>query len=144
MTTSPTTDFVIESLDTVFAEHGVPHAVHSDHGTQWYAVNGGDCRFDAKCEEWGTKHTMAPIRTPEGNGKAERVHGSMRGEAGLPESATLDGYRSLMEEYVRHYNEDRPHCALEYRTPKDVFDKTSDLDDKIQNIPLMIWEALEQ
>lgn len=94
VTTSPTTDFVIECLDKVFAAHGVPPMVHSDHGSQWYAVRGGDSRFDAKCEEWGTKHTMAPIRTPECNGKTERVHGSMRAEIKFPEKAAVEDCRA--------------------------------------------------
>lgn len=34
VTTSPTTDFVIDCLDKVFSEHGVPPMVHSDHGSQ--------------------------------------------------------------------------------------------------------------
>ena|GEM_PF-2034597 len=141
VTTSPTTDFVIECLDKVFAAHGVPPMVHSDHGSQWYAVRGGDSRFDAKCEEWGTKHTMAPIRTPECNGKTERVHGSMRAEIKFPEKAAVEDCRALMESYVRHYNEIRPHCALGYRTPKEVFEKTSALGIQIPDIAGMIDET---
>ena len=141
VTTSPTTDFVIECLDKVFSEHGVPAMVHSDHGSQWYSVRGGDSRFDAKCEEWGTKHTMAPIRTPECNGKTERVHGSMRTEIKMPEKAAVEDYVALMESYVRHYNEVRPHCALGYRTPKEVFEKTSALGSRIPDIAGMIEEA---
>ena len=141
VTTSPTTDFVIECLDEVFSEHGVPRTVHSDHGSQWYSVNGGDSRFDAKCEEWGTKHTMSPIRTPECNGKVERVHGSMRTEIDFPEKAPLHVYKKLMEDYVHYYNELRPHCALGYRTPKEVYEKTIVLDSQIPDIVGMIAEA---
>ena len=143
VTTSPTTDFVIESLDAVFSKHGVPNTIHSDHGTQWYAVRGGDSRFDAQCELWGTTHTMAPIRTPECNGKAERVHGSMKTEIGFPEKAAISEYERLMRDYVSHYNEVRPHCALGYCTPKQVFEKTIVLGDRIPDIAGMIAEAFE-
>lgn len=144
VTTSPTTDFVIECLDEVFSEHGVPRTVHSDHGSQWYAVNGGDSRFDAKCEEWGTEHTMAPIRTPECNGKVERIHGSMRTEIDFPEKAPLKVYQQLLESYVRYYNEQRPHCALDYRTPKEVFEKTRILESSVPDIVRMILMAYQE
>ncbi len=84
---------------------------------------------------------MAPIRTPECNGKTERVHGSMRAEIKFPVKAAMEDYRALMESYVRHYNEVRPHCALGYRTPKEVFEKTSNLGFRILDVAGMIEEA---
>ncbi|MBP5740818.1 MAG: integrase core domain-containing protein, partial [Bacteroidales bacterium] len=62
-------------------------------------------------------------------------------EIKFPEKAAVEDYRALMESYVRHYNEIRPHCALGYRTPKEVFEKTSALGTQIPDIAEMIEEA---
>jgi hypothetical protein len=65
----------------------------------------------------------------------------MRAEIKMPEKASVEDYAALMESYVRHYNEVRPHCALGYRTPKEVFEKTSALGSRIPDIVGMIEEA---
>lgn len=124
VTLSATTDFVIGVLEELFGIYGRPRRIRSDHGTQWYAVNGGNCRFDEWCRSMGIRHDMAPIRTPEGNGKVERFHGCIRTEADLPEVLAVDGYREILVRYRHFFNCERPHCSLDYRTPWDVYFKT--------------------
>ena len=64
---------------------------------------------------------MGRVRAPTTQGKVERWHGSIRREAGLPETAYTEEYLALMERYVRFYNEERPHWALNLETPWKVF-----------------------
>jgi transposase InsO family protein len=123
-TMEATTDHVINLLEGLFRQFGVPRIIHSDHGSQWYSTSSGDSRFDEWCEEWGIKHTMAPIRVPQCNGKVERYHGCLRTEAGLLKEGTVDEYRGIMQRYKRFYNSERPHCALNYRTPSEAYYKT--------------------
>lgn len=141
-TTGATTDHVLEVLEALMETYGKPEIIHSDHGSQWYATCSGDCRFDRWCEERGIVHTMAPIREPERNGKVERYHGSIRREADLPAVGTVDEYLGHLERYRTFYNEVRPHCALGYRTPSEVYDKT--LLPRGSDVDGLIDEALEE
>ena len=67
---------------------------------------------------------MTHVRTspyyPQSNGKIERWHKTLKGDAirpGQPDS--LDRARSLVERFVEHYNNVRLHSALGYITPSD-------------------------
>ena len=121
VTLSATTEYVLDVLTDCFVRYGIPERILSDRGTQWCASNGGDARFDAFCEEWGVKHVMGKVRKPTTQGKVERWHGSIRREARLPKEAPLDEYAARMAEYVRFYNEERPHWSCGLRTPHEVF-----------------------
>jgi len=62
------------------------------------------------------------VRHPESNGRIERYHRSVREEAfGDTEVEDLYRARDLLAEWVRYYNEERLHSALEYLRPVDYY-----------------------
>ena len=123
-TTEATTEHVIDVLERLFRFYGKPRVIHSDHGSQWYSTSSGVSRFDIWCQDNGIKHTMAPIRTPECNGKVERYHGCLRVEADLPAEGTVEDYRDILLRYRDFFNNHRPNCSLDYRTPAETYNKT--------------------
>jgi transposase InsO family protein len=68
---------------------------------------------------------MTDVRThpyhPQSNGKAERVHRTLRAEVPLDETATLYEARAALESYRTYYNDWRPPSALHYRCPRDDY-----------------------
>ena len=120
-TVHATSEHVIGVLSDCFEKFGVPRMILSDHGTQWCANNGGDSRFDEFCERWDVKHIMGQVRKPTTQGKVERWHGSIRREADLPQSTTLEEYTALIRDYADFYDEIRPHWSCGLRTPGEVF-----------------------
>jgi transposase InsO family protein len=62
------------------------------------------------------------VRHPESNGRIERYHRSVREEAFVDREVD-DLYRAkeLLEEWVRYYNEERLHSALNYLRPVDYY-----------------------
>jgi transposase InsO family protein len=74
--------------------------------------------FQNVLQEFGIRHILTPIYTPRWNGKAERFIQSM-----LREWAYAIAYRSSQERllalpaWMRYYNQDRLHTALNYLTP---------------------------
>jgi transposase InsO family protein len=67
---------------------------------------------------------MTHVRTspyyPQLNGKIERWHKTLKGDAVRPrQPATLDQARALVARYVEHYNTVRLHSAISYITPAD-------------------------
>lgn len=119
--TSAKLEDVLEFLEYIIKIYGKPRVILSDHGTQWAANNGGDARFDEWCEIQGIRHAMGKVRKPTTQGKVERFHGSLRREAHLPEKATLEEYRRIMDEYVLFYNMKRPHWSCDLKTPAEAY-----------------------
>jgi len=54
------------------------------------------------------------------NGQAERINGILKGEFLLQRPATLQQAARMVEESVYIYNHERPHMALQCKTPDAV------------------------
>ena len=110
----------IALLRSGIAEYGKPKAVMTDHGSQYYA-NHPDAEqentlFRQTLDPLGIKHCLARINRPQTNGKVERFFLSYKTEF-ITETFTN------IKDYMRHYNEQRPHMSLNYRTPKEIWDE---------------------
>ena len=58
---------------------------------------------------------------PQSNGKIERWHKTMKGDAVRPAApATVEEARRVVARFVEHYNNERLHSAIGYVTPNDV------------------------
>ncbi len=79
---------------------------------------GGD--FIGKARGIGIETVLTPIRAPKANAIAERVVGTFRREC-LDHLILVNErhLRSVLSEYVAHYNHVRPHQALELWAPDD-------------------------
>jgi transposase InsO family protein len=80
------------------------------------AVYGRD--FVPRARGLGIETVLTPARAPRANAVAERVIGTLRREC-LDHVIVLNEthLRSVLAEYVRYYNAERPHRALELDTP---------------------------
>lgn len=108
-----TSAYVGRTLLRLFAEHGTPRYVRSDNGPEFIAkalmrmlsIQGVECRHIEPGSPWQ-------------NGLDERFNGSYRDEcANLETFHNRDHARALSKLYKRHYNQERPHSSLAYRTP---------------------------
>ena len=110
----------IALLRSGIAEYGKPKAVMTDHGSQYYANHPNaeqeNTLFRQTLDPLGIKHCLARINRPQTNGKVERFFLSYKTEF-ITETFTN------IKEYVRHYNEQRPHMSLLYKTPKKVWEE---------------------
>ena len=66
----------------------------------------------------GMTHVKTSPYYPQSNGKIERYHRTIKSDC-IREKyiESLDDARSIVTEYVRHYNEVRLHSAIGYVTP---------------------------
>jgi transposase InsO family protein len=69
--------------------------------------------FDEVFSGNGTRVVKTPVRSPRATSYAERFVGTLRGEC-LDHVLILGerNLRSVLAEYIRHYNGHRPHQAL--------------------------------
>jgi len=68
----------------------------------------------------GMTHVRTATYYPQSNGKIERYHRTIKGDAIRPGQPTsLEEARALVAKYVEHYNTVRLHSAIGYVTPSD-------------------------
>jgi putative transposase len=81
------------------------------------AVYGRDFRHRAR--RIGIDAIATPVHSPRANAVAERVIGTLRREC-LDHIIVLNEQhlRSVLAEFVRYYNQDRPHRTLGLQTPE--------------------------
>lgn len=129
--------------------YGAPEEVLTDNGQQFTArfSRGGEVLFDKICRRNGITHRLTQPRSPTTTGKIERFHQTLRRELldqARPFTSLLEAQAAL-DGWVRDYNVQRPHQALETRapvTPAQRFEPASD--EQRELLPLWLPGALAQ
>jgi putative transposase len=110
----------IALLRSGIADYGKPKAVMTDHGTQYYAPRKEskqeNTKFRKVLDPLGIRHCLARVNRPQTNGKVERFFMTYK------EEFITETFSSL-NDFIKHYNETRPHMSLHYKTPKEVWDE---------------------
>jgi transposase InsO family protein len=101
--------------------YGAPEEVLTDNGKQFTARfgRGGEVLFDKICRRNGIAHRLIQPGSPTMTGKIERFHQTLQRELlddARPFTSVLEAQAAL-DDWVREYNAQRPHQALETRAP---------------------------
>ena len=107
---------VITTLDNLFGRQGAPEYLRSDNGGEFIAQ---------RLKDWlgrrGTQTVYIEPGHPWQNGYAESFIGKFRDECLNEEVFWSEKHAQVVvERWRRHYNEERPHSALGYRTPAEA------------------------
>jgi transposase InsO family protein len=104
---------------------GKPLQVLTDRGPQFSGNHRQDhpSPFTQWLDHRGIRHIRARPYHPQTCGKIERWHGSLNREwfAHQLQPSTLAQAQDLLDRWVVHYNTVRPHQALGYRVPVEVY-----------------------
>jgi putative transposase len=113
--TNTSAERVISRLEKLVALYGAPAYLRSDNGPEFVAI---------AVQIWLAQRQIATLYIDPGcpwqNGKEERFNGTVRDEC-----LNLQSFASAKEAALRlgifrqHYNEERPHSALDYQTPSE-------------------------
>jgi putative transposase len=111
------TESCLRTLENAILNHGIPEIINSDHG----------CQFT--CEDWicslttyGISISMSGIGRSNDNAHIERLWRTLKYESViLNNPRTVADYKKLVPEFISWYNNERPHQALKYQTPAEVF-----------------------
>jgi putative transposase len=102
---------VLEALP--FGSRGKGLTLTTDNGTQFTSA-----RFIATLGQLGIAHRRTAYNHPEGNGRIERFHRSLKEEeVWLNEYQSLEQARDSIARWIHEYNYQRPHQSLKNRTP---------------------------
>ena len=109
-------------FEVVFREYGLPEAIRTDNGTPFASrAPGGLSRLSMWWLQLGIRHERIEPGCPEQNGRHERMHRTLKAETASPPRANLRQQQLAFQRFEREYNEQRPHQALGYRTPAEVY-----------------------
>jgi transposase InsO family protein len=120
--TLPKLEDVQECFVRVFCKFGLPDFILSDNGPPFASTGiGGLTRLSV----WFVRLGVQPMRIepgrPEQNGRHERFHLTLKQETADPPSQTIRSQQRAFTRFRRSYNEERPHEALDMRTPAELY-----------------------
>lgn len=126
---SPTLEacYTIEALQMALRDcnqsdlSGLIH--HSDRGSQYCSYAYTDI-----LKELGVQISMTEDYKPTDNAIAERVNGIIKTEVIYQEKRFKDMSEAhdRISQFIRFYNEQRPHMSIGYQTPNDVHEQTGE------------------
>jgi transposase InsO family protein len=88
--------------------------VQSDHGSEFAKW------FTKQIEHEGILHRHSRVRKPTDNGHVERFIQTLQRECSNRAPRSLKSWQKEIPEFLRYYNYERPHMALNYQTPMQV------------------------
>ena len=109
--------FCVEALEEAITKYGTPEIMNTDQGSQYTGT------------DWITTLTKAEIKiSMDGRGRyldnifIERLWRSLKQEAVYLHEIT-NGFdaKRIISEWISFYNTERPHTALDKRTPDNPF-----------------------
>lgn len=105
-------------------EHGVPAGILTDNGTVYTTrlVGAEPGHFQTTLALMGVRQHNGRPYHPQTQGKIERWHRTLKQWlSARPLAPSLDALNGQLDEFRRIYNEERPHRALERRTPGEAY-----------------------
>jgi transposase InsO family protein len=111
-------DVVAVFLETI-DKHGPPASTLTDNGRVYTArFGGGRNAFEYVLPMLGVRQKNGSPGHPQTQGKIERFHQTLqRWLAARPTARTISELQRQLDELQAHYNEHRPHRALDRKTP---------------------------
>lgn len=106
----------------VFKEYGLPLQIHTDNGSPFGAVQA--IQRLTGLSVWFIELGIEPVYSdpghPEQNGRHERMHRDLKGEATRPPGHNLQSQQRKLNKFVKEFNYERPHASLNLETPGSV------------------------
>jgi len=114
----PTHEEVKPCFECLFNDFGLPMAVRSDNGAPFGSVGaGGLSRLSVWLLKLGVEPHFGRPSSPQDNGRHERMHRTLKAQTTRPAAATAGEQQARFDSFRRHFNEERPHEALDQMPP---------------------------
>lgn len=121
-----TGDDVVATFLNSTEQHGVPASTLTDNGRVYTArFGGGRNAFEYLLPLLGVTQKNGSPNHPQTQGKIERFHQTLkRWLAAHPAANSLPELQTQLDAFRQHYNENRPHRALDRSTPGQAYRAT--------------------
>jgi putative transposase len=119
---SPKSDDVRRRLELTFAAYGLPLYMLSDGGPPFGSTGLGRL---SRLGVWLVRVGVVPVLIepgrPDQNGRHERFHETLKAETATPPKGSIRAQQRAFRWFQQTYNEERPHEALDMKTPAEVY-----------------------
>ena len=113
-----TVEYVWPIFDESFRKYGLPTRIRSDNGPPFGSVGVGRLTtLSVKLIKAGVIPEWIRPGHPEENGRHERFHLTLQQDVANPPKDTLPRQIQAIHEFCHQYNFERPHEALNMKTP---------------------------
>ncbi len=120
--TIPKLKEVWSAFERTFREYGLPDVIRSDNGTPFASTG---IEGLSSLSVWWVRLGITPERIdlgkPQQNGRHERLHRTLQQETANPPRRTMRAQQLSFTKFRRIYNHERPHEALDMRTPSELY-----------------------
>jgi len=115
------------AFQRLFQERGLPHSIRSDNGVPFASANS---LFNlSKLSVWWLRLGIAIERIqpghPQQNGRHERMHLTLKNETTRPAGMNSLQQQSKFDDFLREFNNERPHQALDMRCPAEIYTRST-------------------
>jgi len=120
------TPTVRRQFERVFTTYGLPRVIRSDNGPPFASKYAplGLSRLSAWWIALGIDLDRIPPGRPDQNGGHERMHRDLAQDVQARYHGDLRTWRAALDVWLHTFNHERPHEALDMRTPADVYAKS--------------------
>jgi transposase InsO family protein len=121
-----TGDDVVTIFLSLIEQYGPPASTLTDNGSVYTSrFTGGRNAFEYVLPLLGIRQKNGSPGHPQTQGKTERFHQTLqRWLAARPTARTIAELQQQLDQFREHYNERRPHRALQRRTPGQAYRAT--------------------
>ena len=129
---------MIEVLHRAVERYGKPSKLLTDQGSSFYSWSREQTVFSRYLDDMKIEHIVANPHSPQTCGKVERFNQTIQNEL-LKKShlESFEGVRQQIENYMHHYNYERPHQGIGGACPasrfQGVIGETSRIESKLFN-----------
>ena len=120
------TSCVRRELERIFRAYGLPRRMRSDNGSPFASTAPGGL---TTLSVWWVRLGIVPERIepgePQQNGRHERMHLTLKQETAAPPAQSRAAQQQRFAEFLRKYNEERPHEALGGDTPAERYQRSA-------------------
>jgi putative transposase len=110
------------AFERLFREYGLPNRIRTDNGVPFASAGTAGL---SRLSIWWVRLGIVPERIapgrPEQNGRHERMHRTLKRAAAQPPAPTKRALQRRFDVFRNHYNNERPHEALDQRPPASVY-----------------------
>jgi transposase InsO family protein len=118
ITAKTDTVHVAAIFQSAFREYGLPLVIHNDNGVPFASrAPGGLSRLSMEWVKLGILPERSRVASPQDNGRHERMHLTLQQATLQPPERDRRRQQEAFERFRQEYNHERPHEALEDRTP---------------------------
>lgn len=121
--TGTRTEATCAQMWRLFRANGLPAVIRHDNGTPFVSTKSpaGLTQVSAIWVRLGIISERTRPATPSDNGRHERFHKTLKHHTAKPPAKNLLAQQKRFDRYRKHFNEVRPHEALDMQTPASIY-----------------------